>query len=299
VCVQHFGLTFKQEGQEKKMGTLQSYWRALKPVTLTVMCGLFAVAARPANAAVTIAPFGSAAFQAAPTWQPTDFHFFAGVIGDNSNNFANFIQTQQTLFPAPGYGFDGTNGIIPGTTPVAGPYTNKMSLALAAHGIADQTSFTLAQYTLPFAVYLAWIDVPTAAAPIGSSPDFASGPIISNSIAPIVFGGTTDRNGVLFDPNWTGQINPTTSLGLANPGQGYSHLPVFTAETFDFGSGPSADGSYVHHFTQTDAQGNGWSITAPYTVVPEPGVFAMILPASLMLLGRRRLELIPGLRPTL
>lgn len=274
------------------MGTLQSYWSALKPWTQLSVFVLVAIAAHPATAAVTATPFGSAAFQAAPTWQPTDFHFFAGVIGDNSNNFANFIQTQQTLFPAPGYGFDGTNGVIPGTTPVAGPYTNKMQLALAAHGIADQTTFTLAQYTIPFGVYLAWVDVPTAAAPIGSSPDFASGPIILNSIAPIVFGGTTDRNGVLFDPNWTGQINPTTSLGLANPGQGYSHLPVFTAETFDFGSAPSADGSYVHHFTQTDTQGNGWNITAPYTVVPEPGTFLMTLSASLLLLRRRHLKLI-------
>ena len=255
------------------MGIFQTYWSALKPWTSTWVLLIVAVAVRPASAAVTATPFGSAAFQAAPTWQPTDFHFFAGTIGDNSNNFANFLQTQQTLFPAPGYGFDGTNGIIPGTTPVAGPYTNKMSLALAAHGIADQTTFTLAQYTIPFAVYLAGLTFPRPPPPPAPRPTFASGPIIPNSIGPIVFGGTTDRNGVLFDPNWTGQINPTTSLSLPNPGQGYSHLPVFTAETFDFGSAPTADGSYLHHFTQTDAQGNGWNITSPTPSSPNPQRF--------------------------
>jgi hypothetical protein len=270
------------------MHQLQLNKKALK-CALPLICVLVCLAAHPASATVTATPFGSTGFVAAPTWQPMDFHFFAGRIGDSSSNFADYAQTQQALFPAPGYGWDSNNGPIPGTTPVPGPYNNKVAQALAAHGIADQSTFSLAQYTIPFGVYLVWVDVPTAAAPIGSSPDFASGSIIPNSIHSIVFGGTTDRNGTLFDANWSGQQNPTTSLGLANPGQGFSHEIIFTAETFDFGNAPSAEGSYVHHFTQTDAQGNGWSITAPYSVVPEPGMFATMVASSLVLLRRRRM----------
>lgn len=267
-------------------GTLR---KTLKRAMLVLLFVLFALGSQPAMAVVTIAPFGSTAFKATPTWQPTDFHFFAGRIGDNNDNFAEFAQTQKTLFPAPGYGFNTNhNGVVPGTTPVAGPYNNKLSLALAAHGIADQSTFSLAQYTIPAAVYLGWVNVPTAAAPIGSSPDFASGPIIPNSIHPLIFAGTTERNGVLFDPNWSGQIDPTTALGLANPGQGFSHQPFFTAETFDFGTAPAAQGLYIHHFTLTDAQGNGWAITAPYTVVvPEPGMIALAMSSCLLLMRRR------------
>jgi hypothetical protein len=222
-----------------------------------------------AGADVTAAPFGSGSFVANPTWKPTDFHFFGARIGDVNNNFDDFALEQQKLFPAPGYGVDPAhNGIIPGTQPVPGPYDTKMAQALAANGIVDQSTFSASQFQIPFGVYLTWVNVPTAAAPTGSSPDFASGRIIPNSIFPINFGGQTLRNGVLFDPNWSGTTSPTTDLPLGNPGQGWSHFPTFTAETHDFGLDTSVpvEGSYVHQFTLTDASGNGWSITAPYSV---------------------------------
>ena len=242
------------------------------------------------RASVTVTPFGAASFIANPTWQPTDFHFFSARIGDPSNNFNDFSQIQQTLFPAPGYGWDPNhNGVIPGTQAVPGPYNTKMAQALAANGIADQSTFSTAQFQIPFGVYLTWINIPTASAPTGSSPDFASGPIIPNSIFPINFGGQTLRDGVLFDPNWSGTTSPTSDLSLSNPGQGWSHYPMFTAETHDFGLDTSVpvEGNYVHEFTLTDANGNGWNITAPYAVTPEPGVALLLLPA-VILASRRR-----------
>jgi hypothetical protein len=253
-------------------------------VTIAVLTGSWLGVAR---ADVTATPFGSASFTANPTWKPTDFHFFNARIGDNNNNFADFPAEQQKLFPPPGYGFDPNhNGIVPGSQPVPGPYDTRMAQALAANGIVDQSTFTAEQFQIPNGVYLTWVNVPTASAPTGSSPDFASGPIVPNSIFPINFGGQTLRDGVLFDPNWSGTTSPTTALSLTNPGQGWSHFPTFTAETHDFGEDTSVpvEGNYVHQFTLTDAAGNGWNITAPFTVVtPEPGLGLLVLPAAVLL----------------
>ncbi len=282
--------------------TLHARSRAIR----TAVLWIFLLATSYARAAVTVVPFGSTAFKANPTWQPVDFHFFTAPIGDAGNGFAGFSQVQQTLFPGPGYGFDlNHNGVIPGSQPVPGPYGNVMGSALSSHGILDQTIFTVAQFSLPNAVWLGWINVPTASAPIGSSPDFASGPIIPNSIHPLVFAGTTNRNGVLFDPNWSGQTDPTTALGLANPGQGFSHQPYFTAETFEFGNGSalSADGAYLHQFTETDALGNGWAINASFAVVPAAVVplpsallssLAVLFMLSVMWVVRGRRNLVLG-----
>jgi hypothetical protein len=221
-----------------------------------------------AQSPVTVQAFGSSAFVANPTWTVTDFHFFTAPIGDPGNGFADFATTNQTVFPPPGYGYDPAhNGVVPGTAPITGPYDQQVANGLANAGIPTTSVFTVSQFSIPNAVFLDWVMVPTANAPTGASPDFANGPIIPNSIMQITFGGVTYRNGVTFDPNWSGVTDPTTALGIPNPGAGWSHIPVITAEAFDFGNSVDPLGSYLEDFTLTDANGNGWEIQAPFQVV--------------------------------
>ena len=43
------------------------------------------------------------------------------------------------------------------------------------------------------------------------------------------------------------------------------------------------EGNYVHQFTLTDVNGNGWNITGSFTVTPEPGgALLLVCSASIM-----------------
>jgi hypothetical protein len=89
---------------------------------------------------------------------------------------------------------------------------------------------------------------------------------------------------------------PTQNLLCPEPlGTGhctYSHIPHFFANNFDFASDPSAGifGSYEYRITLTDASGSGWTISAPFQVVPEPAtaVFLGFGLAGLVADGRMR-----------
>jgi hypothetical protein len=103
----------------------------------------------------------------------------------------------------------------------------------------------------------------------GSSPDFASGPIIPNSLFPIHVSGVTRRNGVIFN---SGVVNSDVSpldASLDPPFyvDGHSHFPFFIADNLDFGpAGTRPQGDYEYRVKMTDQQGNGWKITVRFTV---------------------------------
>jgi hypothetical protein len=268
--------------------------------TLAVAILLVTVASFTATAhaaQVVATPFGSPAFVANPTWMVTDFRTFTAPLGTPASGFAEFFQTIQNVFPAPNHAAHPTLGIVPGTAH-AGPYNTEVTSGINAAGYLDQSFFTPAQFQEPNGVFAFWMAVPTAAAPTGSSPDFASGPIIPNSIFPIAFSGNTFRNGVLFDPLWSGATPATTAIAdptLANPGQGYSHFPFFAGEAFElpiqqgFNHGAATpEGLYVHQFAATDAQGNGWNMAINFLVVPEPAFSGLMGLSMLSLLVKRR-----------
>jgi hypothetical protein len=154
-----------------------------------------------------------------------------------------------------------------------------MGNGVAAAGFVNSTTFSTADYSNGTGVILAFMLVPGPTAPTGSSPDFASGPIISNSILPLTFDALTVTNGIDNDTS-SFQVPTTDVAGL--PGlNGYSHIPLFLADNFDFSLLPTIAGDYEYRISLLDASGNGYEIVAPFAVVPEP--------ASLTLLGSARI----------
>jgi hypothetical protein len=273
---------------------IRSRTRPLRYVLLIAACLLSVAPGQAALGAVVTTPFGSANFVGNPTWQPVDFNFFSNQLG----SFDDFSNTVRDVFHQPEHLPDPNYGVKPGAAH-APPYGNEVSANVAAAGFTKKDVFDAGEFSGGRGVYLLWNVIASPSAPVGSSPDFASGRIIPNSLFPIVFGGQTLRNGSLFDPNWSGVTPALTGFSPAISGDGYSHFPFFTGEIFEFqdtdpdpnvNPQPFTDpaGLYVHQFTLTDAQGNGWRIDAPFTVAPEPTSVAVMSVSGFALLARGR-----------
>jgi hypothetical protein len=234
--------------------------------SLIAFTSLIAVSSiRPMAAAeIAVTPIGT------PSWQLVDTHLFSGPIG-TAPDFADFFATLTNLLPPPNHVSDPVAGILPGAAH-PGPYDEELSNGVNSLGFVDKTMFSTGEFSGDRGVYLIFMIVPGPGSPTGSSPDFASGPIIPNSLLPIHSVFTTDRNGDTFS-----NTEPFDTV-LLNGVAGYSHIPNFYADSFVFASNPSAGvtGSYEYHITLTDALGNGWNVTAPFQVVPEPATKALL-----------------------
>lgn len=249
-----------------------------------VCAGLLApsLAALPAFGDVTATKVGN------PTWAPVDFHTFSAPLG-TPPNFPEFAQTEAALLSPPNHVHVSGLGIGPGAAH-AGPYTHEFADGVASAGFVDKSSFTPSEFSLPLGVWSVWMIVPTDGAPTGSSPDFASGPIIPNSLFPISVAGTAFRNGALFDPD-LGTFS-RKSLASLNPPflvDGDSHFPIFYADAVDFGpAGTNPLGNYDYQVLMRDQLGNGWDIHDQFSVVPEPSSAMLIGVGGCGLMLRRR-----------
>jgi hypothetical protein len=233
------------------------------PGTMAVGQGVFSLSAAP----VTITAVGT------PTWQPADIHVFAAPIGTAASGYAEFSATMEALLPPPNHVSHPTEGgRFPGT-PHPPPYDQELGAGVANQGYAEKDTFAVSEFSNGMGVYLAYMIIPGPGSVTGSSQDDPDGPIIANILQPIHSVYSTFRNGVLFK-----DVEEYDTI--VNPGfDGYSHIPHFFANNFDFAGDPAAGilGSYEYRVTVTDTTGNGWTISAPFQVVPEP--------ASLILFG--------------
>ena len=142
---------------------------------------------------VLVTPVGSPLFVAA------DFHLFAAPIGTAASGYAEFSETQQLILPPPNHVPNPILGIGPGAAH-AGPYDHEMADGVAANGYIEGTTFTTEQYSNGSGVYFVFMLLPSTGSPAGSSPDFASGPILANAVFPLTISGVTFTNGTLNDP---------------------------------------------------------------------------------------------------
>lgn len=224
-----------------------------------------------AGAEVAVTPVGD------PTFVPTDFHLFAAPLGTPASGFAEFSETLSAILPPPNHSFDPSTGIVPGAAHV-GPYDDELAEGIAAKGFEESTVFTTAQYSNGTGVLLAFMLVPAEGAPGGSSPDFASGPIIANSVFPMKFTADTFTDGVRNDA--TSSFDLTAIAGF----DGHSHIPLFNISSFEFASRP-VTGAYEYRLSVLDVSGNGYRIVAPFAVVavPEPASWVMLVIGALFL----------------
>ena len=145
-----------------------------------------------ARADVIVTPVGSPLFVAA------DFHLFAAPIGTAGSGYAEFFETQQLILPPPNHAPNPTLGIGPGAAH-AGPYDHEMADGVAANGYVEGTTFTTEQYSNGSGVYFVFTLLPSTGSPAGSSPDFASGPILASAMFPLTISGVTFTNGSFND----------------------------------------------------------------------------------------------------
>jgi hypothetical protein len=208
-----------------------------------------------------------------PVWRPVDFHLYSAAIGGVDNGFAEFFAMGGRLLPPPEHNVLPSNEVVPGT-PHTGPYDEELAAGVAANGFVDRHAFPAEAFSTESrnGIYLVWMLVADPGV-TGQSPDFASGPIIPNSIFPIEVRGVTTRNGELFDPLLASVDVPPLDENVAPQFaglDGYSHIPVFLAESQLFGpAGTPVEGRYRFEITLRDQAGNGWDLTAQFVIGTE------------------------------
>ena len=226
-----------------------------------------------------------------PAWQPADIHLFFAPIGTPQSNFAEVLTSLQAILPEPNHRFHPDLFIGPGD-PHNPPYTQEITNGLAGSGFQEKTIYDASDFSGANGIYLAMMNVPgfgVIPPAQGSSPDFASGPLIPNSLFPITAIGTTFRNGSPLPNFSTTQVPPLD--GSLNPPfnvAGHSHFPQFYIDNADF-NGVDAEGTYRYEISLRDTAGNGWNVSVPFAVVPEPGAGLLLSMGAIgMLFGRRQ-----------
>jgi|SoiMethySBSTD1v2_1073268.scaffolds.fasta_scaffold152348_1 hypothetical protein len=158
--------------------------------------------------------------------------------------------------------------IGPGT-PHAPPYEAELARGVAALGFEEGRVFSASEFSGTNGIYFVWMTVPDPGT-TGSSPDFASGPIIPNTLFPITITGVSTRNGKVFDAALANSsVSALDDPTLAPPFdvEGHSHFPFFIADATIFGpGGVGPAGNYKYTITMEDQQGNGWMIHTHFVV---------------------------------
>jgi hypothetical protein len=174
----------------------------------------------------------------------------------------------QAVLPPPNHQPQPALGIGPGA-PHQPPYDTELAQGVAEQGFREARSFKLSEFSEGQGVWLVWMTVPNPGT-TGSSPDFASGPIIPNSLFPFHVDGVDIHNGENTDVVADFDV-PALDSSLDPPFfvDGHSHFPIFLADNADFVSAPNLRGSYEYRTTMIDQQGNGWLVVAKFAVGPK------------------------------
>jgi hypothetical protein len=270
---------------------MSHYRRAL----FTGSAALFSLFIGTTASAATVTQVGS------PKWTVADMHMFAAPLGNPGNGYADFLTTGGTFLTPPNHVPHAQLGLGPGA-PHAGPYNNEMGANIAAAGYTETTTFTASQWGGDLGIWFTYAVLPDGST-TGSSPDFASGPIIPNNLFPLKVEIDTFRNGVLYDSTGVYTVpalnDPTLTPSFAVDGA--SHYPFFLVDNASFAADPSLPltGNYEYRFEARDARGQGYDIVQAFQVVADPtgggnpvplppAMWAGILTAALGLPAARR-----------
>jgi hypothetical protein len=198
-----------------------------------------------------------------PIWKPVDFQLFTAPAAPFPDAF---FDTLDLLLPLEGPG-------VATYTPHAGPYETELSTNAAAAGLVNQQVFPESAILLnPNGVYFMYMMMPVPGV-IGSSRDFASGPVIPNSLLPIHSHAEMWIDGIMVEELQDQDFNPRAG---DLPFDGASHRAPSQVVWYPWAD-PSAGplGSHEIRWSLIDNQGNGWEMSAPFSVVPEPATFAL------------------------
>ncbi len=195
-------------------------------VAIAMLPAVALAAGPPPAQGVRLTPIGH------PTWTPADFHLFAAPVGTAATGYAEFGETALALLPEPNHVFNPDLLVGPGA-PHMPPYTSELASGVVAQGFHQGVRFNTSEFSNGMGVFLVWMNVP-APDTTGSSPDFASGPIMPNSLFPIHVEGISTHNGQAFNPYVASfDVPALNTIGFSVDGA--SHFPVFIADNADFG----------------------------------------------------------------
>jgi hypothetical protein len=197
-----------------------------------------------------------------PKWEPT------GVVAIPSTmpSLEGYLTFLDGL-TGPNHAFDENDFIIGPAIAHPGPYNDELYQLAIAKSITPKQTFTKAEFTDPSGVTIMLNIVPSAGAAIGSSFDFASGPIIANSLFPIAVDGDMYREGVMYDNAFDSSYPGYPGMNPPIAKDGPSHLVWFFGENSSFGPlNTPATGSFEFKLKITDSGGAGWNLTVPFTV---------------------------------
>ncbi len=230
-------------------------------VVIAILPAVAPSAAPPSAQGVRLTAIGS------PTWTPVDLHLFSAPVGTAASGYAEFGETMLALLPPPNHVFHPNLGVGPGA-PHSPPYDSELADGVAYLEFHEGVRFNTSEFSNGEGVWLVWMNVP-APGTTGSSPDFASGPIIPNTLFPIHVSARHRHNGKPFTVE-DFEV-PALDQNLAPPFNvdGHSHFPFFNADNADFGPpGANLRGSYEYQIVMIDQLGNGWYIVAHFAVAP-------------------------------
>lgn len=233
--------------------------------SLRILVGFVALIALRSAASHAASPVVELTQVNNPTWKVADFQLFSASAAPFPDAF---LDTIDLLLPLEGPG-------ATTYTPHAPPYDTELSTNAAAAGFVNKNVFRRHEITFdPNGIYFAFMMLPDPGI-VGSSRDFASGPVIANSLFP----GTTHAemwlDGALVETLQDGPID-------VRPGDvgfdGASHRAPVQAVWHPWANDPNAGpmGSYELRWSLRDNQGNGWDMVVPFTVVPEPVSFVLL-----------------------
>ena len=212
---------------------------------------------------VTAMPIGR------PVWQPLDFHMFAAPVGTAESGYVEFFETMTRLLPPPNHAADPYLGIGPGIAH-ARPYVYELGENVERMHLQERFRYTPSDFSRGTGVWLAWMNVPVPGE-IGTSPDFAAGPVIPNRLFPIHVSGTDVHNGRKFSLLADFEVPPLdAAIGARYADMdGHSHFPLFIADNADFGPpGTPLAGIYSYVITMMDTSAQGWFVHAQFVIVP-------------------------------
>ena len=224
----------------------RSVFCSLKMHHVVILAVAAFTAVQPAQSAAQ-APTISLTQIGSPIWRPVDFQIFS----------APDDQTTRALLRGPN---DPPADATTYTTPHGPPYDSELSTNMAAAGFVSRSVFPREAIARnPNAIFLPLTLVPDPGI-TGSSRDFASGPVIPDSLFPLSGHNERWHNGVLADTGDFQTVLRPTDL----PFEGASHRILFS--TF-FNTGADNFGNYELRSSMIDAEGNGWDMVFPFKVV--------------------------------
>jgi hypothetical protein len=202
--------------------------------------------------------------QGAPRWSPAGFQQFSAPMGSKSDSLK---YAQATILSALGYPkhvYDPIAQIMAPGTPHA-PHEQEVAESVMAAGWTSTGTLPALDFAAPGGLFLIFLLFPNANAPIGATPDYASGKVLPDSLFPISIDADALYGNVIF---YTALDSKYPALGSIQPDSGlagYSHIPLVFALNSD--NVIPATGFYRWRIRVIDATGSGWTIVVHFRLL--------------------------------